>query len=373
MPRKPTWPPRIHVHRPSGRARIRVDGKDYYLGAADSDEAKAEYARLVALLASAAQASPRPKGPPPPTVDALVAAWLAEESGRLTDKELGNYRRALAVLVRVAGAEPAAGLDCARLRDVRTAMTTASWLSSDEREYFARMKREPRWSARVANRQVGRIKTVWRWLEETKRLPKGSWGELRLLRGIDPTDRRVRRLPKVRPASWEDVEATCSKLRSRTVRAMLRLTWLTGMRPGECRRMRGREVDRSGPVWLYRPGKHKNDWRGQDRVVPIGPRAQAILGPLLSASGGGTVFKNQAGNRYTASGLAVMVGRAGERAGRPWFVTGSCRHGARLHVTREAGLDAARAVLGHANLGTTTHYAHGVDLETAKEVAQRLG
>src|SRR5437762_8652985 len=44
----------------------------------------------------------------------------------------------------------------------------------------------------------------------------------------------------------------------------------------------------TGKVWLYRPGsdqgpagKHKTAWRGHQRVIPIGPRGQAILRPYL--------------------------------------------------------------------------------------------
>ena len=49
------------------------------------------------------------------------------------------------------------------------------------------------------------------------------------------------------------------------------------------------------------------------------------------------------------------------------------RHATKDRVTRAAGLDAARAVLGQSSLGTTNDYGSQLDLETAARVAARLG
>jgi hypothetical protein len=37
------------------------------------------------------------------------------------------------------------------------------------------------------------------------------------------------------------------------------------------------DVDMSGPVWLFKPPTHKTAYRGNDRVVAIGPRTQALM------------------------------------------------------------------------------------------------
>src|SRR5262245_6271529 len=62
---------------------------------------------------------------------------------------------------------------------------------------------------------------------------------------------------------------------------MVELQRLTGMRPGEVRSLRPIDVERSENVWLYRPSRHKTQWRGKERVVAIGPKAQAVLAPFL--------------------------------------------------------------------------------------------
>ena len=46
MPRRNPVPSYLH-HAPSGQARVRINGKDHYLGPYGSDESKAEYDRLV--------------------------------------------------------------------------------------------------------------------------------------------------------------------------------------------------------------------------------------------------------------------------------------------------------------------------------------
>ena len=52
--------------------------------------------------------------------------------------------------------------------------------------------------------------------------------------------------------------------------------------------MRGMDLEMSGKVWAYRPGsdagphgKHKTAYRGQSRVVLLGPKAQVLLKPWL--------------------------------------------------------------------------------------------
>ena len=44
---KPIRVPSLRHHRPSGRAVVTLDGRDYYLGRFGSQESKAEYQRLL--------------------------------------------------------------------------------------------------------------------------------------------------------------------------------------------------------------------------------------------------------------------------------------------------------------------------------------
>jgi hypothetical protein len=47
MPRNARVPAVVH-HRPTGQARLRIDGRDFYLGPFGSEEAEENYRRVVA-------------------------------------------------------------------------------------------------------------------------------------------------------------------------------------------------------------------------------------------------------------------------------------------------------------------------------------
>lgn len=65
---------------------------------------------------------------------------------------------------------------------------------------------------------------------------------------------------------------------------MIQIQLLTGCRPGEVCSMRPSEIDRSTDVWRYWPQSHKMEHKNRQRVILIGPKAQAILLPYLDRS-----------------------------------------------------------------------------------------
>src|SRR5262249_30384911 len=93
----------------------------------------------------------------------------------------------------------------------------------------------------------------------------------------------------VRPAPDADVAAALPFL-SRQLRAVVELQRLTGMRSGEVVVMRTGDLDRSGPVWTYTPGRHKGEHRGKSRQVTFGPRAQEVLKRWLRADPAAYLF-----------------------------------------------------------------------------------
>lgn len=57
--------------------------------------------------------------------------------------------------------------------------------------------------------------------------------------------------------------------------------WLLGGRPQDLVSMRAGDIDRTESPWRYLVDGHKNEHRNQELVYWIGPKAQAILAPLL--------------------------------------------------------------------------------------------
>ena len=66
---------------------------------------------------------------------------------------------------------------------------------------------------------------------------------------------------------------------SRQVAAMIQLQRLKGMRPCEVTIMWGCDMETIGKIWVYRPESHKTEHHSKERLIYLGPQAQAILKP----------------------------------------------------------------------------------------------
>jgi integrase len=384
VPRKAQWPPLVRRHK-TGQAVCRIRGKDHYLGTYSSPEAKAAYARLLTEQSTSGlpeNRKPAPTAPNVVTVAAVVARWLADEAPRYPagSREPRAYRTALAALVRLYGPLPADQFDAGCLGRLQASLASGEWLSDQERTDRPRSQRSGM-VATVVNRHMVRVRTVWKWAERTGMVPRGSHAHLSSLPGLRANDARVRHSQAHRPATFDEVRAVVRQL-APVGQAMLLLQWWSGMRSGEVRTMRAGQVDTSGDVWLYRLASHKNAWRGQTRTVALGPKCKALLAPWLEGRQATDYLFPPTRSRsdckraergcYSSETYARMIARAAARAGVEGFSPYSTRRAAAERITRIAGIEAARAVLGHKGVGMTAHYA-GVDLRHAAEVARRLG
>lgn len=386
MPRKKNSVPSYLGPHSSGQAFIRVHGRNEYLGVYDSPESRERYARRVAELA-AGQTAPG-KVTSAPSVAAVAARWLEEEGPRQTANELRNYRRALLPLTRLYGSIQAADFGTNELETVRQAMIDGSWLNPEERAKLEMNRQPAAWCRNVVNRQIVRIRTVWRWAEKRKHIPAGSWEHLRTVKRLGPRERSVRHTAPVGASAWEDVERVIAVLEKNRraigpgpyrhpVSTMLAVQWHSGMRSQEIRVLRTADVDQSGPVWIYRVrgDADKSAWREDHapRVVALGPECQRLLGPWLRPDEPGRyVFEAGPGRCYTDSSYPQAVREAGERVGvrvRPY----SGRHAAKRRAERLLGPHGARSYLGQSSLGSTQQYASQQDLETAIRVAREIG
>jgi integrase/recombinase XerD len=212
------------------------------------------------------------------------------------------------------------------------------------------------------------VKGLFRWLARTNRVLLNPAAEI--------TPPRVeRRLPKAILAHTE-VEAVLALpdlgdpvgLRDRTIMEVL---YSTGIRRGECCRLRQSDVDAARGTVLIELGKGR-----RDRIIPIGDRALAWVARYLTAArprlasqpDSGILFLTVAGDDLTPDYLTERIGRyirAG--AGKP----GSChtlRHTmATLMLDGGADIRHIQEMLGHAGLQTTEIYTH-VSIRNLKAV-----
>jgi integrase len=216
----------------------------------------------------------------------------------------------------------------------------------------------------------------------------------------------------VLPVARAVVEDTLPLLRP-MLADMVMLQLETGMRSGELVVIRAADIDMTGTVWLYRPTSHKTLHHGHERVVPIGPKGQEIVRRHLVGDMGAFLFsprklmeeraatmranrktkvqpsqvnrkkpsrKRPPGNCYTPTGYAANIAKAIERHNAkaepsehiPHWHPHQLRHTRALELKRAAGLDVARAVLGHRSPSITEMYA-GLDVAKAAEVMASLG
>jgi integrase len=275
MPSKLTRIPTYRRHT-SGQARVTLNGKDHLLGPYGSKESREAYDRLIAewLVNRGRAPTQAEEEQEPLSVNELILAYwkFAVEYYGFDANDRGDaycLRDALRVVKALYGSTPALDFGPLALKACRWQMVEKSW------------------SRNYANAQVDRVRRMFRWAAEEELLPGSVYDNLAKVTGLRKGKCKARESEKVRPVPQDVVDATLPFLHPMP-RAMVELQRLTGMRPGEVCRLRGMDLEVSGPVWVYRPGSdqapegdHKTAHHGHERAVLIGPRAQEILKPWL--------------------------------------------------------------------------------------------
>ena len=426
--------PSYGLHKPSGRARVYLNGRHVYLGPHGSPESREKYARLIAehlagpqvpkpapAPASAVPVQPvvardafdaRSAQPPGPSVNELLAAYLdfAEgyyaKDGRPT-QQYTNVLAALKPVRELYGTTPAAEFGSKKLKAVREHMVSVRDLSR-----------------KLVNARVNLIRRFFKWCVGEELIPPSVFEGLRAVDGLRYGRTEARETDPVKPVPDEHVEATLPHLGPQ-VAAMVKVQRLTGMRPGEVVQMTPGDIDRTGEIWVYRPESHKNRWRGHDRAVPLGPKAQSVLAPFLDNrpaekplfspkeaeewryrenppyAGRDRTTKRYPSERRRLAAQKAARRKAKRKPGRKardaydrdsyrravkrgvekakaagddveQWTPAQLRHAKATEVRKVAGLEAAQAALGHKRADVTQIYAEK-NLAAAVELAKASG
>jgi integrase len=396
--------PKYRHYKPKNLAVVRIDGRDVYLGKYNSPESLEQYGRVLAEwrasgkvsnpgAARTAVAGDAAAGQADPTINEMILAfWTHAErhyrapDGAPTD-ELRNVRDALKPLRRLYGGTLARDFGPLALRAVRDAMIRGG---------LART---------TTNARINRIRRVFKWAAGMEIVPAAVPDALQKVDGLRRGRTEARETEPVVPAPIEHVEAALPHM-PRPVAAMVRLQLLTGCRLGEVLLMRGQDITTGAPTWEYRPASHKNAWRGQQRVIPLGPKAQAIVREFLKTDLAAYLFDPREtvvemrqrrhaarkskptpselgrratnpkpgwfGDHYTRRSYRLAVVRACRKAGVPAWTPLQLRHVAATEIRARYGLEAASVLLGHAKPDTTLIYA-ARDLAKAHAIAAEIG
>jgi integrase len=397
MPRQPRIPS-YRLHKPSGQAVVTLNGKDLYLGGHGSPESHEAYERAVAEWLANHRLDPAPSAPCR-TVNEVLLAYLRfsetyyRKGGRLT-KQYSRIVAALRPVRRLYGTTPARDFGPLALKAVRQVMVGEGW------------------SRNYVNSCVGCVKRLWKWACSEELVPAEVYQRVRTVEGLRRGRSAARETKPVRPVPWAQVKPALPHM-SRAVRAMVRLQLLTGMRPGEVVIFRMCDTDTSKPVWEYRPASYKTEHIGQERVVYLGPKAQAVIREfqrpdpeayLFSPKDAQHLRKKHVNDRYSVDTYLQAVQYACDKADRqarraaeqelaaaegreprrvptrvppadrlvPTFVPLQLRHTAATRIRKTYGIELARIILGHSTAFTTEIYAEA-DRGKAITVMGKIG
>jgi integrase len=464
--------PSYCLHKQSGQAVFNwpLGGGRYkaiLLGRRGSPESHKEYERVLAEWRASSGAPPQADGKPADlTVAEMLLRFWAHAEGyyRLLDgspsRELDHYKLSLKPVLELYGDTLARELGPLALKAVRQRMLDARqylvrradkpgpkgrWLGEDRvkpDENMALLDKGKKWvkvevlgsrqalCRKVVNQRVDHVRRVFRWAASEELVPQSVYDALTTVAGLRRGQKGTRDKPKVKPVVDAVVEATLPFLRPQ-VRAMVQVQRLTGARPTEVCLMRGQNIERSGPVWWYRidPNEvareegegraanlHKTahhesaDGNAQVKLLPLGPKAQAILAPFLEGRDPSAFLfqpreANQALNNerkasrktppwpshlraqaakrkahpkraprdhYDRHSYAHAVARAAKKAGAPHWHPHQLKHAIATEIRRLHGAEAAQVYVGHANLSTTEIYAEK-DLKKIEKIALEVG
>lgn len=367
---------------PSGKRRWRSFGNVKRVG-------KREAERLYAEFAASWHNDPGVKDKDRAEPDRLTVAELGDryiEFAKEEYKKPGGKRSNHATNMDYAFREMAAACGHRLVSSIR---------ASDLRTARERML-DRDLSRGTINERVNRIRHVFKWGVGHDLVPPEV---LQKLQAIEPLRRGrsgVREGKGRKTLHTSAVEDVLPHL-PQPVAGMVRLQWLTGMRPGEVMSMRGRDIDMTSTIWVYQPAQHKTQHYGKTRKVYLGKQAQEVIKPFLKRRLDEYLFSprdaivereadrgdpgankrsraaySQHGERYEASSYRNAVHRACAAAGvEPWTPY-DLRHTAASRLRRDHGEEAARVILGHSKIDTTQMYGE-VDESKALAVAAQSG
>jgi integrase len=410
MPRLIHSVPKYRRHRASKQAVVTLNGRDHYLGPYGSKASRIEYDRLIGEWLAADRSSLDISGCDLTIIELCsryrrFATKYYRRNGRDTGV-LAGIKSALKYLKPQYGRTLAAAFGPLALKAVRERM-----IADDL-------------SRRYINDHVDRIRRMFKWAVAEQLLPVEVYQSLVLVPGLRKGRSDARECEPVFPVARGTVDATLPYL-PEVVADMVRIQLLTGMRPAELCAIRPCYIDRSNPVWQYRPQQHKTEHFGRERVIFIGPQAQSVLLRYLARDAETCCFRPtdseakrratahaarrtplSCGNRpgsnrrrdpkrapglhYDVAAYRRAIHRACDRAFpapeeikkdaaevTTWqtkhrWSPNQLRHSAATEVRRRFGLEAAQVILGHSQANITQVYAER-DYALAARVAKEVG
>lgn len=381
--------PKYSLHKATGQALVRLDGRAHYLGQHGTDVSRQKYDQLIAGWLS----GNRSAAPSQLTVARLCLKYVNEhargyyvKNGRNTS-ELVSIQMALRPLLKQFGKVKVVDFGPTKLKQVRQTMLDNGVVRKS------------------INRNIGRIRRMFKWGVENEIVPTAVHVALSAMAGLRYGRSSAKEGEPVLPVPATDIVALEPHV-GRQVWAMIQLQLVTGMRPGEVRTMRMCDINMSGATWEYRPAEHKTEHHGRQRVIFIGPIGQEIVRPFLKADRTRYLFSpaeareefdaerrenrqtpmtpsqtkrkrktapvKKPGECYSVTSYTRAIKNACKVAEVATWTPNRLRHNAATNLRQQFDIETVRTILGHASGFTTEIYAE-LDHDKARGVIAAIG
>ena len=374
--------------RCADQAFVELNGRRHYLGQYGSPESRERYDRVIAEWLAAGRREPVVPRQDLSILELCVAylrhaeeRYVAPDGGHTSSMHL--VHQAIRRVRSLYGTTPVAEFGPLALQTLRR-----TWI-------------DDRLSRRTVNGYTKTVQRMFRWGAAQELVPAPVSQALGAVGGLRRHEGNVKETEPLRPVPEAHIEAIRAHV-SRQVWAMARFQVLTGARPGEVTTLRPIDLtDTSGPVWVARAPRHKTAYADKDRILLVGPEAQAVIRPSLAsrpldsflfspreaaqerAAKAPTHRRDgqpesprrttrRLGEHYTPASYRRAIERACSAAAVPVWTPHRLRHNAATRIRREGGIEVARIVLGHSDAGVTEIYAER-DLTAAAGVMRRIG
>lgn len=320
--------PKYSLHKATGQARVRINGRDIYLGVFGSAESHNRYSEE-------------------------LAKWHRSNRDPVSDVTIATLTKLYLTHCReyyVKGGKVTGEVNCIRiaLRHLNQLYRTMQAREFDSLAMMAVRERmiEQGYVRRSINHHMSRIRGLFKWAAKRKLVTKNVWLDLLTVEGL-----KIGRSKAVEPEPVTTVpDAYIDAVKpfvTSPVWGMIELQRWTGMRPGEVVKLRGIDLKMFGDVWEYHVPDHKTEHHGKKRIVMIGQKGQAILQEFLTNDLTAFVFNPQHGrsefakrnyrsgsksavrngkNCYAVTGYSSSISRACQKAGVPHWTPNQLRH-----------------------------------------------
>lgn len=392
--------PSYRLHRGSGQAIVTINRRDFYLGRHNTPDSRRRYHRLIAeYLSSPETFSLSTSRKSDAAVSELIVAFLAFVKSEVGDKEYKGIKLAMKPLRSLYGDTCAKDFGTSQYKAVRAVFV---------REVHP-LRKKPR-TRQYVNRAMVYVSRLFKWAASEQLIPAGVYEALRLIPGLKKGKTDAPESKRVRPIPISDVEKTliyCSPI----VATMVQVQLLVGCRPGEVCSLTPAMIDRTEEVWQANLDKHKTSHHEKERTLYFGPKAQNLISPFLNREPDRHLFSareaveqrnaQRTANRTTPANEGnragyskrSRIGTESKRAPRDYYdsrtysqaIEYACkkakvtpwgpnrlRHTAGTKLRSEFGLETAKAMLGHSEIGVTQVYAEN-DRQKCIDAARAMG